>query len=153
MNLAQVLPIAIPATLTIAGTTWAVLSWKRTGSRVSAELAVGQLDEKGVLSVYFASGKSTIMTLPRNDGTKDQPKTKGKKVPASSDTTFQPVNVVFIRNQGRTGITVSRCTYLSDLGGVGFHLNHSPAPHPVAISCRSGSIPVRTQCLCTRTDQ
>ena len=129
MTLGQVLPIVIPATLTIAGTTWAVLSWKRTGSRVSAELAVGQLDETGVLSVQFASGTSTIMSLPRTEPAKNQGGKKRKAAP-SAEPTFQPVNVVFVRNRGRTGITVSRCTYLSDLDGAGFHFEPQPGASP-----------------------
>lgn len=96
-----------------------VRSKRKVRPRVTAELGIGQLDQTGDLFVKFASGKSTVMTLPEREEaevlTGEQP---DKEAP--NELEFGPVNVIHIHNQGYADVTVSRCQYISDLGGVDF---------------------------------
>lgn len=57
MSILQAITIALPAAIGLAGLAWAVASWRRTGSKLEAELAFGQIDYgDGLLSVEFPSG-------------------------------------------------------------------------------------------------
>jgi hypothetical protein len=105
-------------------------SGRRTSSKVTAELGHGQLDqEEGVLCVEFASGKIDVMTLPKPGKARPSADRKPRKK-ARHSPEFSPVNAIFIRNHGRTTVTVSRCHYESDLGGVGFRFEPQPAVSP-----------------------
>jgi hypothetical protein len=102
-----------------------VRSSRKSGSKISAELAAGQLDNMGVLYVEYASGKTDVMTLPKPGKPRVSEKRGSKK--AKNGEKLNPVNVIFIRNQGHSSVTVSRCHYVSDLGGVGFSFEPQPA--------------------------
>jgi hypothetical protein len=118
-----------------------VVSWRRTGSKFEAELAVGQLNSDGLLSVEFASGKSSIMTAPNPHDKRiptraTKPNAKRKKRLRNTLTTeswhsFTPVNVIFAHNKGRTPVTLSRCEYIGDLTQeVGFQFEAQPSVSP-----------------------
>jgi hypothetical protein len=62
----------------------------------------------------------------------------GKKT--QRDPEFKPVNAIFVRNQSRAAVTVSRCHYISDLGGVGFRFEPQPAASP-----RGDHLPTRLE--------
>jgi hypothetical protein len=100
-----------------------------TGPEVTAELGAGQLAQDGVLCVEFASGKTDVMTLPKPGSAKtDMNETPGKEDMHGLEHT--PVNAIFVRNRGRTPATISRCHYVSGLGGVGFRFEPQPAASP-----------------------
>lgn len=99
---------------------------RKTGSKVTAELGIGQLDKDGVLCVEFMTGETNVMTLPKPG--KARARTKGGSAKrAQHSMKLSPVNAIFVRNEGGTGVMVSRCHYLSDLGGVGFRFEPQPA--------------------------
>lgn len=141
MSTLQVVAIAIPGAIGLATLAFAVVSWRRTGSKLEAELAVGQLNSDGLLSVEFASGKSSIMTAPNPHSKRipirtTKPNVKRKKRPcntliAESWHSFTPVNVIFAHNKGRTPVTLSRCEYIGDLTDeVGFQFEAQPGVSP-----------------------
>lgn len=112
MTEAQLISLAVTAALALAALTWQVVSWRRSGPQVTAELGVGQVAEDGVLIVEFASGHRTVITLPPAAVTRGavsaRPVTADDVAPQTT-----PVNAVFVRNKGRTAVTVSRCHYTS----------------------------------------
>ncbi|MGH3685133.1 MAG: hypothetical protein ACRDSM_08780 [Pseudonocardiaceae bacterium] len=136
----QVLTIAIPAAVGLAGLAWTVASWRKTGSQIEAELAVGNIDySDGLLSVEFPSGDTTIMTAPNPDGKRistppKRSKRRNKKLHnklAGNQKTFNPVNVIFAHNKGRTAVTLSRCEYLGYIGEkIGFQFEPQPGVSP-----------------------
>ena len=139
MSTLQAVTIAIPAAVGVATLTWSVISWRRTGSKIEAELAVGQIDYKdGFLSVEFPSGESSIMRVPNPHGeristrvtkpNKRRNKKLRNKLIIGSEYTFEPVHVIFARNKGRTAVTISRCEYLGGLGEeIGFQFEPQPS--------------------------
>ena len=100
-------------------------SGRKIDSKVTAELGVGQLDKTGILCVTFASGKSNIITLPKPGETKasSEDSSEGK---SQNSLEFTPVNAIFIHNEGHASVTLSRCQYSSNLGGVGFVFEPQP---------------------------
>jgi hypothetical protein len=141
MSTLQVVTIAIPGAIGLAALAWAVISWRRTGSKIEAKLAVGQIDySDGFLSVEFASGESSIMTVSNPHGekisTRPTKPSKGRKklrnrLIKESRYSFKPVNVIFAHNKGRTAVTLSRCEYIGDLAGkIGFQFEPQPAVSP-----------------------
>jgi hypothetical protein len=139
MSKLEVVTIAVPSVLGLATLAWAVISWRKTGSQIEAELAVGQIDYRsGLLSVEFASGQSSIMTVPNPQGkkisarrTKPSKRRKQKlrnRLIKESEISFEPVNVIFVYNKGRTAVTLSRCEHRGGLGGeIGFDFEPQPA--------------------------
>ena len=104
-------------------------SGRTISSKVTAELAHGQLAQDGVLYVKYASGKTDVIMVPKPGKAKTSAGRKpGKKAQRNSE--LKPVNAIFVRNQGRAAVTVSRCHYVSDLGGVGFRFEPQPAASP-----------------------
>jgi hypothetical protein len=101
-------------------------SERRVGSKVTAELGIGQLAQDGVLYVEFMTGKTNVMTLPK-PGKARASKKGGTAKRVQGNMKVSPVNAIFIRNEGGTSVKVSRCHYLSDLGGVGFRFEPQPA--------------------------
>src|SRR5215467_15420511 len=100
-----------------------------TSPKVTAELGAGQLAQDGVLCVEFASGKTDVMTLPKPGNAKTgMNETPGKEDMHGLD--YTPVNAIFARNRGRAPATISRCQYVSGLGGVGFRFEPQPATSP-----------------------
>lgn len=112
-------------------------SGRSTGSKIAAELAVGQLDNLGVLCVEFASGRTDVMGLPKPGKARTSEKERTGKN-ARRNLELSPVNVIFVRNQGQLSVTVSRCHYISDLGGVGFSFEPQSAA-----SKRGDLLPIR----------
>lgn len=94
-------------------------SGSRSDPRVTAELGIGQLDKSGLLCVRFASGKTKITTLPKPGENKASPEDFPEEKPPDS-LEFTPVNAIFVHNEGRADVTLSRCQYTSKLAGVGF---------------------------------
>lgn len=110
-------------------------SSRRFKSKVSAELARGYLSRDGVLHVEFISGKSDVIGLAKNEEASSERKKSNKKPQDTGKKTreglkFTPVNVIFIRNQGRNPVTVTRCHYLGELGDRGFRFEPQPASSP-----------------------
>jgi hypothetical protein len=104
-------------------------SGRRTNSKVTAELGYGQLGEDGVLCIEFASGKTNVITVPKpGEARTNMDRKQRKKV--KRDPELKPVNVIFVRNQGRVTVTVSHCHYIANLGGVGFRFEPQPAASP-----------------------
>jgi hypothetical protein len=64
MTIAQVTSLLVTLVLGLATPMWAIFSWRRSGSKIEVELGFGEVDEEGVLSVYFASGEENIIQLP-----------------------------------------------------------------------------------------
>jgi hypothetical protein len=137
-TLQQILTIAVPSAVGLATLAWAVASWRRTGSKLEAQLAVGQIDySDGLLTVEFPSGETTIMTVPNPDGKKILTPSKRRKrklrnkLINESEHSFEPVNVIFVHNKGRTAVTLSRCEYLGHLGDKGgFQFEPQPGVSP-----------------------
>ncbi len=142
MSIPQVVTVALPAAIGLAGLAWGVTAWRKTGAKLKAELAVGQIEySSGLLSVYFPSGDTSIMTVPKPDGKKVSPprpkpkKRRNKKLSNriidKPENSFEPVNVIFAHNEGRTAVTVSRCEYLGYLGDkIGFQFEPQPDVSP-----------------------
>jgi hypothetical protein len=102
---------------------------RNAGPKVTAELGAGQLAHDGVLCVEFASGNTDVMRLPAPGSAKtSMNETPGKE--DFHDLEYTPVNAIFVCNQGRTAVTVSRCHYVSGLGGMGFRFEPQPAASP-----------------------
>ena len=101
-------------------------SSRKAESKVTAQLAAGRLDQYGGLYVEFASGKTNLMTLSK-PGTARASAKGGSEKSIQYSLKLSPVNAIFVRNEGRTGVMVSRCHYLSDLGGTGFRFEPQPA--------------------------
>ncbi len=100
-------------------------SGRKIDSKVTAELGVGQLDRTGVLCVRFASGKMNITNLPKPGETKASREDSSEGKPPET-LEFTPVNAIFVHNESQAGVTVSRCQYSSNLGGVGFVFEPQP---------------------------
>jgi hypothetical protein len=142
MSILQVVTVALPAAIGLAGLAWGVISWRKTGPQLTAELAVGQIDySSGLLSVNFPSGDSSIMTVPKPDGKRaSRPRAKPNKrrnkkfrnrIIDKPKNSFKPVNVIFAHNEGRTAVTLSRCEYLGYLGDkIGFQFEPQPDVSP-----------------------
>jgi hypothetical protein len=116
MSILQVVTIALPAAVGLAALSWQVISWRRTGARIKAKLATGQVSADGILAVSFASGKRTITSLPNADDTAPEPTQGGEPEPVKKSDII-PVMAVFAYNKGRTPVTITRCEYISKLGG------------------------------------
>ncbi len=102
-------------------------SERKHGPKVTSELGIGQLDDQdGVLYVEFVTGKTNVMTLPKPGKARASTK-KGSAKWVQDRIKLSPVNAIFVRNEGGTGVMVSRCHYLSDLGGVDFRFEPQPA--------------------------
>lgn len=110
-------------------------SSRRFRSKVSAELARGYLSLDGVLNVEFISGERDVIGLAKNEEASAERKKSDKK-PRDTEKKIReslkltPVNVIFIRNQGGTPVTVTRCHYLGELGDTGFKFEPQPASSP-----------------------
>jgi hypothetical protein len=104
-------------------------SGRKLSSRVTAELGSGQIDQHGVLYVQFASGKTDVMTLPEpTDASVEADRATNEKTKDSLE--FNPVNAIFVHNQGLTAVTVSRCHYVSHFGDVEFKFEPQSAASP-----------------------
>ena len=103
-------------------------SERTISSKVTPELAQGQLAEDGVMYVEHASGKTDVIMMPKPGEARTSTGRQSGKAQQNSE--FKPVNAIFVRNQGRAAVTVSRCHYISDLGGVGFRFEPQPAASP-----------------------
>ncbi|MFJ6198849.1 hypothetical protein [Micromonospora sp. NPDC092111] len=117
MTDAQKITVAVAALgvlVAIAALTWQVISWRRTGSKISAKLAIGEVDDLGILRAKFVGGESTLTRLNQAPGQKPS-KGKRRKRPEPEKLKKLPVNAVFVRNTGRTAVTVSRCHYSGQL--------------------------------------
>jgi len=130
MTIAQVMSLAVMLVLGLASLAWGIFSWRRSGSKIEIELGFGEVDEEGLLSVYFASGEENIIQLPKSPqpngdvigkrskrkSKKSAPRSKKPKpgVDAFSLPDRGPVNVIFIHNKGPSSITASRCHYKSN---------------------------------------
>jgi hypothetical protein len=104
-------------------------SGRKFSSKVTADLGAGQLDRDGVLCVEFASGKTDVMRLQELGDTKTQAD-RGASKKTEDGPEFSPVNAIFVHNRGSSAVTVSRCHYVSDFGGVGFKFEPQPAVSP-----------------------
>jgi hypothetical protein len=104
-------------------------SGRRTDSKITAELGYGQLGQDGVLCVEFASGKTDVIAVPKSGEARTNAGRKPRKK-VRLDPELKPVNAIFIRNQGRTAVTLSRCHYVADLDGAGFRFEPQPAASP-----------------------
>lgn len=129
MTIAQVTSLLVTLVLGLATLMWAIFSWRRSGSKIEVKLGFGEVDEEGVLSVYFASGEENIIQLPtpppsnpdvigkrskKRSRTSASRNKKTKPVDAFILPDKGPVNVIFIHNKGRSAVTVSRCHYKSN---------------------------------------
>ena len=121
----------------VVAVTVQVRSGQSTSSKVTAELAAGQIDQFGVLHVEFASGKIDVIALPKPGKARTIEK-GGSGERGQGNLEFSPVNVIFVRNQGRLPVTVSRCRYISDLGLTDYIFEPLPAA-----SKRGDHLPVR----------
>jgi hypothetical protein len=101
-------------------------SERKHGSKVTSKLGIGQLDQDGVLYVEFMTGETNVMMLPKPGKARASTK-KGSAKRAQDSIKLSPVNAIFVRNEGGTSVMVSRCHYLSDLGGVNFRFEPQPA--------------------------
>lgn len=124
----------------VAATVMQARAGHKTGPKVTAELGAGQLDQHGVLFVEFASGKTDVMTLPKPGEAKADVRKKSAGKKAQQSPTFSPVNAIFVRNRGGAPVTVSRCHYISDLGGLGFRFEPQPK-----VSARGDILPHRLE--------
>jgi len=115
-------------------------SGHKTSPKVIAELGAGQLDQDGVLFVEFASGKTDVMTLRKPGEAKADVRGNNSGKRAQQDPAFRPVNAIFVRNQGSAPVTVSRCHYISELGGLGFRFEPQPK-----VSARDDLLPRRLE--------
>jgi hypothetical protein len=122
-------------------------SGRMISSKVTAELAYGQLAQDGVLCVEYASGKTDVIMVPKPGKARSSACRKPEKK-AQRNSEFKPVNAIFVRSQGRAAVTVSRCHYVSDLGGVGFRFEPQPAASREAITFPSAWSQERTQSFC-----
>lgn len=104
-------------------------SGRINSSKVTAELAHGELAQDGVLYIEYASGKTDVIMVPKPGKARTSADQKPRKK-TQRDPEFKPVNAIFARNQSRAAVTVSRCHYISDLGGVGFRFEPQPAASP-----------------------
>jgi hypothetical protein len=104
-------------------------SGRKINPKVTAELAYGQLAQDGVLYVKHASGKTDVIMVPKPGKARTSARRKPGNT-AEQNSELKPVNAIFVRNQGRAAVTVSRCHYVSDLGGVGFRFEPQPAASP-----------------------
>ncbi|MGA3565777.1 hypothetical protein [Melissospora conviva] len=127
---AQLMFTLVGTALTTAGLlwtiTWAIKTWRRSGPEIIAEIGQGYVDDGGILRVFFQDGRSKIIrvegdpwgrrqqrkkTRPRSQ----QAKVRGRKAAAKKDDPPQPnwtpVNSIFVRNRGRSAISITRCTY------------------------------------------
>jgi hypothetical protein len=125
----------LAAALTATGIGWAVVSWRKSGADVTAEIGRGEVDRHtGVLRVQFMSGAKKITRLTDPFGLRDKQdhatrkKQRRKSKPDGWDPV--PVNAIFVRNRGRTAVTVQRCTYTADLGVTGFGFEPQPEASP-----------------------
>jgi hypothetical protein len=120
---------------TVAVAVFQTRSSRRFKSKVSAELALGYLSPDGVLNVEFISGERDVIGLAKNEEASAGRKKSGKK-PRDTEKKIRenlkltPVNVIFIRNQGGTPVTVTRCHYLGELGDTSFRFEPQPASSP-----------------------
>jgi hypothetical protein len=127
MTKAQLIPLVVTAVLALAALAWQITSWRRTGSKITAELGIGQVDEEGVLTVEFSPGRSYILRLkeppadvhvpirPKRSKTSgEEKKPEEEHAATGSSGEFSPVNAIFIHNGGRTAVTIRRCHYISD---------------------------------------
>jgi hypothetical protein len=104
-------------------------SGRITSSKLTAVLAHGELAEDGVLFIEYTSGKTDVIIVPKPGKARTSAAQKpGKKT--QRDPEFKPVNAIFVRNQSRAAVTVSRWHYISELGGVGFRFESQPAASP-----------------------
>src|SRR5437660_1239201 len=103
----------IGTALTLAGLvwtiTWAVRSWRRAGAEVHAELGQGDVDEHGMLHVFFQDGTSKILRVEgdpweRRKKAKTSEKASSKRKAKSKTGVkrdsppkgeLQPVNAIF----------------------------------------------------------
>lgn len=63
----------------------------------------------------------------------DKPRASAERKPKKKtglDPEVKPVNAIFVRNRGGTAVTLSRCHYVSDLGGAGFRFEPQPGASP-----------------------
>jgi hypothetical protein len=72
-------------------------------------------------------------------------RSQGKRRPGPAEETrrepaIRPVNVIFIRNAGRTPVTITRCHYVSGFGGTEFRFEPQPAA-----SLREDHLPKRLE--------
>jgi hypothetical protein len=104
-------------------------SGRITSSKVTTELAHGELAQDGVLYTEHASSKTDVIMVPKPGKARTSADQKPRKK-VQRDPEFKPVNAIFVRNQSRAAVTVSRCHYISDLGGVGFRFEPQPAASP-----------------------
>lgn len=140
-----VLGAVLTATALGWGIFWAIRSFGRQGHVVSAELGQGTIDEDGVLQVFFQDGRSKLTRVNgdpwkhrdnRQPATPARSKSKGKGRPrqriggadfGAVRKVKLPVNAIFVRNSGRTAVTVTRCFYSVDLGEL--DVDFEPQPH------------------------
>ena len=74
-------------------------SGRITSSKVTAELAHGELAQDGVLYIEHASGKTDVIMVPKPGKARTSADQKPRKK-AQRDPEFKPVNAIFVRNQG-----------------------------------------------------
>jgi hypothetical protein len=128
--------------------TWAIRSWRKAGAEVTAELGRGRVDQLGTLHVHFKDGRSKITRIegdPWNRRKKAQVSAKPRAKRAASKAAgtqsseaakhavpqWQDVNAIFVRNSGRTAITVTRCRYDVELNyGTVFQFEPQPSSCP-----------------------
>lgn len=114
MSVLQVVTVALPAAVGLAALSWQVISWRRTGARVKAKPATGQVHTDGTLTVWFASGKRAITSLRNADDTASEPTQEGERK-SGNESDIIPVMAVFVYDKGRAPVTISRCEYVSKL--------------------------------------
>lgn len=133
MSKLQIVFAILSAVLAAGGITWAVVSWRRSGPKVTAELGVGEVSNHGDARVEFASGRSQVLRLDDPWGLRDKPvkkpRRKGTK-PTLPETTWISCNAIFVRNSGRAPVTVRRCRYIGSLGEVNFTFEPQPESSP-----------------------
>lgn len=152
MTNAQIVFAVLGAVLTAAalgwGIFWAIRSFRKQGHVVTAELGQGDIDEDGILHVFFQDGRSRITRVDGDPWKRRekqpaarQPRTRSKgkgrpRQPIGAKAVAEnvavrraklPVNAIFIRNSGRTAVTVTRCRYAVDLGDL--DVVFEPQPH------------------------
>jgi len=120
---------------TVAVAVFQTRSSRRFKSKVNAELARGCLSPDGVLNVEFISGERDVIGLAKNEEASTEHKKSNKKPreiekKIRENLKLTPVNVIFIRNQGGTPVTVTRCHYLGELGNTGFKFEPQSASSP-----------------------
>lgn len=125
----------LAAALTATGIAWAVISWRKSGPDVTAEIGRGEVDRHtGVLRVQFMSGEKKITRLTDPFGLRDKQGQatckKGRRKGPPDGWDPVPVNAIFVRNRGRAAVTVQRCTYAADLRVTGFRFEPQPEASP-----------------------